>query len=106
MARRSDADHLCVVLERGNVGAAAVAHSGAQPPHELVNHRRDAPFVCDASLDPFGYQLLASRGIRIQIELVLEIAVAAAAAHGADRSHAAILLEAAALVQNHLARAL
>ena len=60
----------------------------------------------DASLDAFRHELLPVLGIRVEIELVLEIAVAAAAAHGAERAHAAVLLEAAALEENQLARAL
>src|SRR6185503_2572465 len=42
----------------------------------------------------------------IEIELVLEVAVAAAAPHRPDRAHAAVLLEAPALIQNQLAWAL
>ena len=90
----------------GIVRAAAVAHAGAQAADQLVHHRGDAAFVRDAPFDPFRHQLLACTPAGLEVELVLEVAVAAAAAHRADRPHAAVLLEAAALVQNQLARAL
>ncbi len=55
----------CVILMRrasfcsvGNVAATAIAHAGAETADELVNHRCDAAFVCDASFDAFRYQLL------------------------------------------------
>ena len=97
---------LRVTLQGRESAAAAVAHAGAQAADELVNHRRDAALVRDAALDPLGHELLGRLRVRIEIELVLEVAVAAAAAHRAERSHAAVFLEAAALVENHLARAL
>ena len=65
----------------------------------------DAAFVGDAPLDAFGHELVGAAG-RLEIELVLEVAIAAAAAHRADRPHAAVFLEAAALIQDQLARAL
>src|SRR5262249_9438507 len=65
----------------------------------------NAALVRDASFDAFGHELVAAAG-RFEIELVLEVAIAAAAAHGADGPHAAVLLEAAALIQHDFARAL
>src|SRR5690349_2374061 len=94
-----------LALQRLDVLRAAVTHAGAQAADQLMDHRRDAALVRDASFDPLRHQLVAAAG-RLEIELVLEVAVAAAAAHRADRSHAAVLLEAASLVENHLARAL
>ena len=90
----------------GMFGAAAVAHAGAQAADQLMDHRGDAAFVGDAPFDAFRHQLLAAPRAAVEVELVLEVAVAAAAAHRADRAHAAVLLEAAALVEDHLARAL
>ena len=89
-----------------DVGAAAVAHAGAQAADQLMDHRGDAALVRDAAFDAFRHQLLAGLGVGVEIELVLEVAVAAAAAHRAERAHAAVFLEAAALIEDHLARAL
>src|SRR5204863_10181944 len=101
---RRDANDAGIALQRRDGGAAAIAHAGAQPPYELMNHRGDAAFVGNAPFDAFRHQLLATAGAarRVELEIVLKIAVAAAAPHRADRSHAAILLEAAALVENQL----
>ena len=103
MAGGRDADQLGVALQRRNIRTAAISHPRSQTADKLVNHRRDAALVGDASLDSFGDELLAGFGIGIEIEFVLEVSVAAAAAHRAERTHAAVLLEAAALVQNHFA---
>ena len=105
-ARGADADQPRFTLQRGDVRAAAVAHAGAQPAGQLVDHRRDAALVGDPSFDAFRHQLLAGFGVGIEVEFVLEVAIAAAAAHRAERAHAAILLEAAALIQDQFARAL
>src|SRR6266853_4839417 len=75
-----DANHLRVALQVRDVLAAAVAHPGTQAADQLVNHRGDAAFVRDAALDAFGDQLLMrarQRRRALEIELVLEIAVAA-----------------------------
>src|SRR5260370_27121039 len=72
-----------------------------------IYHGRDAAFVSDAAFDAFRHELLG--GVRreaVEVELVLKVPIAAAAAHRADRPHAAVLFEAASLIQNHLARAL
>src|SRR6476620_9464089 len=103
-AGRSDPHQLRVALKRRDVRRSAIAHAGAQAADELMNHRGDRALVLHAALDPLRHQLVAAAGV--EIELVLEVAVAAAAAHRADRAHPAILLEAAALVDDHLARAL
>ena len=58
--------------------------------------------MSDAPLDAFRHQFLRPVA-RLQIEFVLEVAIAAAAAHRAERSHAAIFLEASALEQNDFA---
>ncbi len=89
----------------GTVRASAVAHAGAQAAHELVDHRGHAALVRDAAFDAFRHELFRTVSA-FEIEFVLEVPIAAAAAHGAERSHAAVFLEAAALEQDHLARAL
>src|SRR5213593_373325 len=107
-AGRRHANQLRVALQLGDVGAAAVAHSRAQAADQLMNHRGHAALVRHAALDPLRHQLLARCGRcrALEIEVVLEIPIAAAAAHRADRPHAAVLLEAAALIQDQLARTL
>src|SRR5215218_1961926 len=103
-ARRGYPHQARLALERRDRGRAAIPHAGPQSAHELVHHHRDGTLVLHAALDPFGHQLLAAAAL--EIELVLEVPIAAAAAHRADRAHAAVLLEAATLVDDHLARAL
>ena len=58
------------------------------------------PLCGDPALDALGHQLQ-----RVG-HLLLEIAVGRAARHRADRAHAAVIFVAAALVEEHLARAL
>src|SRR5262249_53538955 len=105
-ARGGGAKELGVALQGGGVPAPAVAHAGAQAADELMDHRGDAALVRDAPLDALGDQLVRGVARRVEIELVLEVAIAAAAAHRADRSHAAVLFEAPALIQDDFARAL
>ena len=100
-----DPNQLGLLLQFGNRRAAAVTHSGSQPAHHLVDHRRGAALVGDASFDAFGHQLVR-RPATLEIELVLEVAVAAAFPHGTDRSHAAVFLVGPSLKQDQLARAL
>ncbi len=80
------ADQLRVALQRRDVAAAAVAHAGAQAADQLVDHGGDAALVRDAAFDALGHELLARFGAGVEVELVLEVAVAAAAAHRADAS--------------------
>src|ERR1043166_4990953 len=102
-ARRRNANQLRFPLQLHDRWRTAVAHTSAQAADELMNHRRDAPLVRDAPLDSLGHQLVRGSSA-FEIEFVLEVAVAAAAPHRADRSHAAVLLVAAALDENQLAR--
>ena len=97
--RAGDADELAVLAHLLDRGAAGIAHGRAQPPHKLVDHRIGGTLVGHLPLDPFGNQLVG-RGI------LLEVTVRAAPRHGTQGSHAAIGFEAAALVQDHLARRL
>src|SRR5258708_30207014 len=97
-----DANQPRAALQGRDVLRAGVAHAGAQTADQLVHHRGDAALVGDAPLDPFRHQLLAAAR-RLEIEFVLEVTVARAAAHRTDRSHAAVLLEAPPLIQNDFA---
>src|SRR6185436_1152472 len=106
-----DADDLRVALQIGNRRRAAVAHAGAQAAHQLVHDHRHAALVLHASFDALGHELFHVRlaggtGAAFELEVVLEVAIAAAAAHRANRAHAAIFLEGAALIEDQLARAL
>ena len=98
-----DANQLGLALQLGDRRAAAVAHAGAQAADQLVDHRGDAAFVRDASFRCLPARSFVARPA-FEVELVLEVAVAAAAAHRADRAHAAVVLVAAPLVENDLAR--
>src|SRR5207247_2165289 len=101
-----DPDKLCLALQSGKRPAAAIAHPCTQSANELMNHRRDAAFVGDTPFDALGHELFTPGRTAgtLEVELVLEIAIATPTAHRADRPHAAILLEAPALVQDQLAR--
>ena len=61
--------------------------------------------VRDASFDALGHELVGG-ATALEIELVLEVPVAASAPHRANRAHPAIFLVAAALEQDQLAGAL
>src|SRR5262245_19844780 len=104
-ACRRNPNQLRLTLQGWNVLRAAVAHSCAQTADELIDQACDAAFVRDAAFDGLRPGVVGAAR-RVELELVLEVAVAAAAAHGADRPHAAVLLEAAALIEDQLARAL
>src|SRR5438270_2694157 len=81
---------------------AAIAHRLAQPTDELVQDPRQRPLVGNAALDALRYELVDV------LDVALEVAVArrAARAHGPERAHPAVFLEAFALLQHDLAGAL
>ena len=92
--------------------AAAIAHARLQPAHHLVHDHRHRSAIRHAAFDAFRHQACPAgssrrqrrhlgRGISVG---VLEIALARALRHRAQRSHAAIRLEGAALIQDQLAR--
>src|SRR6185295_8464276 len=83
-----------------DAAAATVAHAGAQAADELVHRLGEAAPVRDPALDPLGDQLHVGGG------LGLEVAVLAAGPHGPHRAHAPVLLVAAPLVKDDLARRL
>src|SRR5579859_6033264 len=80
----------------------AVAHRLADTADELVDDGRERALVRNATLDPLRHELVDV------LDVVLEVAVlrVAARAHRAERAHAAVLLEALALVHDHFARRL
>jgi hypothetical protein len=96
-ARRGDLHELGVRPHLLDGAAAGVAHARAQPAHELQDDRGDRPLVRDAPLDALGHELV---GVHLR---VLEIAVARALLHRAERAHAAVGLVRAALEELDLA---
>src|SRR5262249_29830180 len=96
-SRRRDPDETGLPAEGRHVGGAAVAHPGPQAADELRDERGQRALVGDPPLDPLGHELPL-------VELVLlEVTVAAPLPHRAERSHAAVFLEAAPLVEDRLA---
>src|SRR6202162_1864830 len=76
---------------------AAVAHRLAHAADQLVHDRRKRALVRDTPLDALRHELVDV------LDVALEIAVlrVRATAHRTERGHAAILLEALALVDDH-----
>src|SRR5215208_216513 len=95
---RRDAHELRALHVLDGCGAA-VPHRLAQTPDELVQDRRNRPFVGDAPFDSLGHELFDV------FDVTLEVAVARrpTCAHRAERAHAAVLLEALALVEDDVA---
>ena len=85
-AGRGDLDELCALAHLADGGAAGVTHAGAQPTHELMNHCDHAALVGNAPLDAFR----APASPRRPRGRLLEIAIARALLHGAERAHPAI----------------
>src|ERR1017187_5505999 len=92
-----DAQETRLGLQFGDAAGAAVSHAGSQAAHQLIDQLGERPFGGHAAFDAFGNHL----GVGI-----LGIAVEAGFAGRAERAHAAISLERAALIENGLARAL
>ena len=87
-------------LELRDRRRADIAHRGAQAAGELVQDRADRAAIGHLALDALGHQL------HLVLDVLLEVAVGRALRHRAERAHAAIALVGAALVEEHLARAL
>src|SRR3569833_1580547 len=81
-----------------DVAATGVTHARAQTAHQLMDDRDHRAFVRHTAFDTLGHQLFHF------LLAFLEIAVAGAALHGAQRAHAAIRFVRAALIQLHFAR--
>src|SRR2546423_2429603 len=100
-ARSRDTDELRA-LHLVDRRRAAVPHRLAQAADELVEDARQRALVRHPPLDPLGNELLDV------LDVPLEVAVAgrAAGAHRTERAHAAVLLEALALLHDDVAGAL
>src|SRR5690242_580841 len=98
--RAGDSYKRAVLLHLGDRAVAGVSHRRFEPADQLVDDVADRALVRHAALDPLGTEL---QGV---CDLLLEIAVGGAARHRPDRSHAAIIFVAAALVEKDFARAL
>src|SRR4029077_14359277 len=77
---------------------AAVAHRLAQAADQLVEHDPDRALVRDAALDALGDELVDVLDVTLKVP-VLRVA---ACLHGAERAHAAVLLVALALRDDHV----
>src|SRR5687767_5026850 len=81
-AGAGDLDELALRAQLRQRRAAGVAHAGAKPAHQLVDHPYGAALVRDAAFHAFRDQLL---DVHVG---VLEVAVGGALLHRAERSHA------------------
>src|SRR5208337_1982163 len=113
-ASAADAYEPRLLLEFGNGRAAYVSHSALHAAHQLVNDHGNRPAIRHAAFDAFGNELsqtiavasvLGQNGHRRIRLAILEVTLAGALRHGGERSHSAVHLERAALVENCLARA-
>ena len=75
----------------------AVTHTCAESAGELIDNFFQCPFVCNTTFNTFRNKFL------YVIFHILEIAIAAAGAHGAKRTHAAILFEFSSFINNGFA---
>src|SRR3546814_6253802 len=73
-------------------GTADVAHRRAQAAGELVDHAAERAAVRHAAFDAFGHELVG-------VAAVLEVAILGPLFHRRQRTHAAVALVAAALVE-------
>src|SRR6185437_9918564 len=85
-SRGRDLDELGAAAHLVDRRAAAVAHCGPYAAHELVDDRGERALVRHASLDAFGNEFFC----RVVAFSVLEITVARALLHRAQRSHPAV----------------
>ena len=76
-----NAHKLCLIVQLLDICTACVAHARAQAAQQLEDGVRQRPLIRDPALNPFGYKFLL---------LALEIAVAAASAHGPQTAHAPV----------------
>src|SRR5215471_14998028 len=88
-----------VLLHFADRAVAGVAHRRAQAANQLMDDVADGALMRHPALDPLGHELQGAGN------LLLEIAVGRAARHRPDRAHAAVVFIAAALIEEHLARA-
>src|SRR6266403_4412840 len=94
-----DAHKFAPLGERFQVFGADIAHAAAQAADELIRQRGERTLVWDAAFDSLGYRLAA-----LDVFFFLRIAVGGAFLHGGGRTHSAVGLEGAALIENGFAR--
>src|ERR1700721_1915142 len=82
-----------------DVPSAAVAHPGLQAAYKLINEWCEWSLERHTTFNPFRHKLAA-------FVVSLPVAFARTGHHGAQRTHAPVCLEAAALVNDRLTRAL
>src|SRR6187549_588099 len=99
-ARAGDAQEARALGHLGDGARADVAHAGAHATAELVDERPELALVGHHALDALGHELVGLGHV------ALAVALLAAGLHRAQGTHAAHGLERAALVEDHLARAL
>src|SRR5471032_3668042 len=93
-----DLDELGLVVHFCNIAAAAISHARPHTADHLEQDRVDRTLISDLPFDAFRHKLVDIRRV------VLEIPIRGAVLHRADRTHAAVRLELAALEQEHVAR--
>src|SRR5688572_9114203 len=98
-ARGRDLDKSGILAQSFNVLCTAVAHSGSQTPHELINERAKWSFEGHAPFDPLRNQLVWPT-----IGSCLTIPLARAFNHRSERSHPSVNFERSTLIQNLLTR--
>src|SRR5260221_2952762 len=96
-----DADEARLLHRFDRLGAA-VTHRLAQAADDLMQDAGKRPLVRDAAFDPFGDELLHVLDVTLEVAVLRE----GARLHRADGAHAAVLLEALAVGEDHLARRL
>src|SRR5262245_46856959 len=83
-----------------DVPGPAIAHAGPETANQLVHEWRQMSLVRHTTLDAFRHELASS--IAGGAAVFLPITIARAGDHGAERTHAAIALETAPLVDDQL----
>src|SRR5512134_676952 len=97
-AGRRDAGEARRRLHLLDRGRAAVAHRLAETADDLVDDRRERPFVRNAALDPLRDELVDVLDVALEVAILRE----RARLHRAERAHPAVLLEALALRDDDL----
>src|SRR5262245_56026346 len=98
--RGADEDEARAGAQLLDVPGPTVAHAGPQPAHQLVDVRPQRPLVGHPSFDSFRDQLSGAGPGALTFAAALAVAVAGARHHRPQRPHAAVDLEAAALVED------
>src|ERR1019366_6849383 len=98
LARLAHPDEFRATAQLAEVMRPDVAHPGLQATDKLIDVRCQRAAIWDPALDALGHDFAVDH-------VVLHVAVAHAFAHRSNRSHPAIFLVGAPLVQHRLARA-